>query len=94
MKIEIKDFCALKRVEFEINPGISIIAGKNGCGKSQLLMALAHQYGNQTLKNPVYYDIHTKNVTINEENLTSLTKPTYSSDIFCITSRSSASLTI
>jgi len=75
MKIEIKDFCALKRVEFEINPGISIIAGKNGCGKSQLLMALAHQYGNQTLKNPVYYDIHTKNVTINDKPNKALYRP-------------------
>lgn len=75
MKIEIHDFCALKNVEFEINKGISIVAGKNGCGKSQLLMALAHQYGNQTFDGNTYRDITIKNVSIIPKPIKALYRP-------------------
>lgn len=64
MTIIVHDFYALKRVNFTINPGINIIAGKNGSGKSQLLMALAHQYGNQTLNQNGYDRISEKTVLI------------------------------
>jgi predicted ATPase len=64
MRIEIKNFCALKNVEFTLNPGINVIAGKNGSGKSQLLMALAHQYGNQTLSRNGFENIQVKTVII------------------------------
>lgn len=64
MRIEIKNFCALKNVEFTLNPGINVIAGKNGSGKSQLLMALAHQYGNQTLRKNGFENIQVKTVVI------------------------------
>lgn len=40
VKIEIENFYSLKRVSLEINEGISVIAGKNGSGKSQLLGAI------------------------------------------------------
>ncbi|MEE8452752.1 MAG: AAA family ATPase [Thermoguttaceae bacterium] len=40
MKIEIKNFYSLKQVSLELNEGISVIAGKNGSGKSQLLAAI------------------------------------------------------
>ncbi len=42
MKINITDFMALKNVDFEIQEGINVVAGKNGSGKSQLLLAIAH----------------------------------------------------
>lgn len=38
-----------KRVNFELESGVYTVAGKNGSGKSQLLMAIAHQYGNNLL---------------------------------------------
>ncbi len=41
MKIEIENFYSLKRVSFEIDQGISVIAGRNGAGKSQLIAAIA-----------------------------------------------------
>ncbi len=40
VKIEIENFYSLKRVSLEVNEGISVIAGKNGSGKSQLLAAI------------------------------------------------------
>jgi len=40
MRIEIENFYSLKRVSFEIDRGISVIAGKNGAGKSQLIAAI------------------------------------------------------
>lgn len=44
MKIVFKDFLSLKNVEFDIERGINVIAGKNGSGKSHLLLGLAHNY--------------------------------------------------
>lgn len=64
MRIVIRDFCALKNVEFVLNPGINVIAGKNGSGKSQLLMALAHQFGNMTLSQNGFENIQAKTVDI------------------------------
>ncbi|HNW74273.1 MAG TPA: AAA family ATPase, partial [Bacteroidales bacterium] len=49
MEITINDFCSLKNVGFVLDSGVYTIAGKNGSGKSQLLMAIAHQYGNTLL---------------------------------------------
>ncbi|HPE09229.1 MAG TPA: AAA family ATPase [Saprospiraceae bacterium] len=49
MKIEIHDFYSLKNVEFSLYEGINVLAGKNGSGKSQLLILIANQFGNQTL---------------------------------------------
>lgn len=40
MKIDIENFYSLKRVSLEVDEGISVIAGKNGSGKSQLLAAI------------------------------------------------------
>jgi len=41
VKIKVNNFYAVKHAEFEIETGITILAGRNGCGKSQLLFALA-----------------------------------------------------
>ena len=64
MKIHIENFCALNHIEFYINTGINVIAGRNGCGKSQLLMSLAHQYGNSTLNNEGFDNLAIKRVSI------------------------------
>jgi len=64
MKIQIDNFCALSHVEFTLNPGINVIAGKNGSGKSQLLMTIADQYGNQTLNHEGFKNISIKTVVI------------------------------
>lgn len=40
VNIKIDDFLALKKVDFNIKKGITIIAGLNGSGKSQLLMGI------------------------------------------------------
>ena len=40
LEITINDFLSLKKVEFKLMKGISVIAGLNGSGKSQLLLGL------------------------------------------------------
>lgn len=45
LKIKINNFYSLKKVEFEIEKGINLIVGRNGSGKSQLLLSIANQYG-------------------------------------------------
>ncbi len=61
MKIEIKDFLSVKNVNFEIKKGINVIAGKNGSGKSQILIALASNLmkSSKLLKN-LGYDVKKK----------------------------------
>lgn len=49
MKIKVKDFLSIKNAEFEIQKGISIIAGKNGSGKSQLLLGIAQKISKSNL---------------------------------------------
>jgi ABC-type lipoprotein export system ATPase subunit len=49
VNIKIADFLSLKNVEFEIEKGITVIAGKNGSGKSQLLIGIAHNNSKQNL---------------------------------------------
>jgi predicted ATPase len=41
VKIVVKNFYAVKHAELELQPGISVLAGKNGAGKTQLLVAIA-----------------------------------------------------
>ena len=41
-----------------------MLAGKNGAGKSQLLMTIAHQYGNNTLRQQGFENINNKTVQI------------------------------
>lgn len=64
MNLYIENFCALSKVNIDLQCGINILAGKNGTGKSQLLMAIAHQYGNQTLRKQGFEDIDLKIVEI------------------------------
>lgn len=49
MKIKVVDFLSIKRAEFEIEKGISVIAGKNGSGKSQLLLGIAQKISKSNL---------------------------------------------
>lgn len=41
MRIKINDFLSIRKAEFSIDTGITVFAGKNGCGKSQLLLGIA-----------------------------------------------------
>src|ERR1022692_1398376 len=41
MKIHVENFYSIKFASFDLRPGISVLAGKNGSGKSQLLAAIA-----------------------------------------------------
>jgi len=75
MNIRIDNFCSLNHIEFTIKQGINILAGKNGSGKSQLLMAIAHQYGNQTLKTQGFENINMKTVNINPKPKKALWRP-------------------
>ncbi len=45
---------ALKNIDFEIQKGINVVAGKNGSGKSQLLLAIAHN-GNKHSNGHYYF---------------------------------------
>ncbi|MBO4626684.1 MAG: AAA family ATPase [Lachnospiraceae bacterium] len=49
LKIKVTDFLSIKYAEFEIQKGISVIAGKNGSGKSQLLLGIAQKISKSNL---------------------------------------------
>ncbi|GHU01097.1 hypothetical protein FACS1894147_00320 [Spirochaetia bacterium] len=66
MNIKIIDFLALENVEFEIEKGITVIAGKNGSGKSQLLIGIAHNNSHNTLMSAYGYSAEYNYKTIDK----------------------------
>jgi predicted ATP-dependent endonuclease of OLD family len=36
-KVELEKFCAFKKANFEFSPGINVLIGANGTGKSHLM---------------------------------------------------------
>jgi predicted ATPase len=75
IKVRIDKFYALNHVEFDLKQGINVIAGKNGSGKSQLLMAIAHQYGNGTLQNEGFERYFDKSVILDPKPQKVLWRP-------------------
>lgn len=57
MRIQIKDFLSLKKIDFEIRKGINLLVGKNGSGKTQVLVALAQKYTQHFVLQEYGYDI-------------------------------------
>ena len=57
MKISIKDFLSLKNVELEIEKGLTVIAGQNGSGKTQLFLGIAHNDSKYLLSTYGYGDL-------------------------------------
>lgn len=49
MRIKVVDFLSIKYAEFEIEKGINVIAGKNGSGKSQMLLGIAQKVSKSNL---------------------------------------------
>ncbi len=56
MKIVVKDFYSIKYAELDLQPGISVLAGKNGAGKTQLLVATAWRRANNNTLTQLGYD--------------------------------------
>ena len=50
IKIVVSDTYSIRRAELQLTKGITVLAGKNGCGKSQLLMAIAKTAGGLNFK--------------------------------------------
>lgn len=55
-KIIINNFRLLKNTEIELEEDLSLIIGKNNCGKTSVLSALSKFFGNQKSVVGFYYD--------------------------------------